>query len=93
MAAWPAAADCAASAAAVGGSDRAPPAAPAQCHPALLQGARVVVARHALMAVAVEPWQSELIAEHAATGFGPKGDKQCEYAELFDGMRLNNLDI
>jgi hypothetical protein len=31
--------------------------------------------------------------DHAETGFGPKGDKQCEYAELFDGMRLNNLDI
>ena len=31
--------------------------------------------------------------KHADTGFGPKGDKQCEYAELFDGMRLNNLDI
>ena len=31
--------------------------------------------------------------DHAETGFGPKGDKQCEYAELFDGMRLNNLYI
>ena len=31
--------------------------------------------------------------EHAETGFGPKGDKQCEYAELFDGMRLNNISI
>lgn len=29
--------------------------------------------------------------EHAATGFGPKGDKQCEYAELFEGMREHNL--
>ena len=29
--------------------------------------------------------------EHAATGFGPKGDKQCEHAELFEGMREHNL--
>ena len=27
----------------------------------------------------------------ATSGFGPKGDKQCEYATLFDGMRDNNL--
>ena len=31
--------------------------------------------------------------DHAETGFGPKGDKQCEYAELFEGMRSNNLSI
>lgn len=29
--------------------------------------------------------------EHAATGFGPNGDKQCEHAELFEGMREHNL--
>jgi hypothetical protein len=29
--------------------------------------------------------------EHAVNGFGPKGDKQCEYAELLQGMRDNNL--
>jgi hypothetical protein len=29
--------------------------------------------------------------EHAASGFGPKGDKQCEYATLFDGMSENGL--
>jgi hypothetical protein len=29
--------------------------------------------------------------DHAASGYGPKGDKQCEYATLFDGMRDNNL--
>ena len=28
---------------------------------------------------------------HAESGFGPKGDKQCEYAELFQGMQDNNL--
>ena len=29
--------------------------------------------------------------EHASSGFGPKGDKQCEYATLFDGMLKNQL--
>ena len=29
--------------------------------------------------------------EHAATGFGPNGDKKCEHAELFEGMREHNL--
>ena len=29
--------------------------------------------------------------QHSSSGFGPKGDKQCEYATLFDGMRDNNL--
>lgn len=28
---------------------------------------------------------------HADSGFGPKGDKQCEYAELFDGMQEHSL--
>lgn len=28
---------------------------------------------------------------HADSGFGPKGDKQCEYAELFDGMKEHKL--
>ena len=28
---------------------------------------------------------------HSKSGFGPKGDKQCEYAELFDGMQEHNL--
>jgi len=29
--------------------------------------------------------------QHASSGFGPKGDKQCEYATLFNGMQDNNL--
>ena len=29
--------------------------------------------------------------DHAVTGFGPKGDKQCEYAQLFDQMQKHNL--
>ena len=29
--------------------------------------------------------------EHSNSGFGPKGNKQCEYAELFDGMGRNGL--
>ena len=29
--------------------------------------------------------------DHADSGFGPKGDKQCEYAELFDRMKEHNL--
>jgi hypothetical protein len=29
--------------------------------------------------------------DHAETGFGPKGDKQCEYAQLFDQMQEHNL--
>jgi hypothetical protein len=28
---------------------------------------------------------------HAESGFGPKGDKQCEYAALFDAMKENEL--
>ena len=28
---------------------------------------------------------------HANSGFGPKGDKQCEYAELFDGIQEHSL--
>ena len=35
---------------------------------------------------------SDECPEHAAEGFGPKGDKQCEYATLFDGMKENNLN-
>ena len=31
--------------------------------------------------------------DHATSGFGPKGDKQCEYATLFDGMRNNSQYI
>ena len=31
--------------------------------------------------------------EHSTSGFGPKGDKQCEYAELFDGMKINELSL
>jgi len=31
--------------------------------------------------------------DHSDLGFGPKGDKQCEYAELFDGMKENNLRL
>ena len=34
---------------------------------------------------------SDTCPEHAAEGFGPKGDKQCEYATLFDGMKQHNL--
>ena len=34
---------------------------------------------------------SDKCPEHASTGFGPKGDKQCEYAELLDGMKFNKL--
>ena len=29
--------------------------------------------------------------DHASSGFGPKGDKQCEYAELFDQMQEHRL--
>jgi hypothetical protein len=29
--------------------------------------------------------------KHAQSGFGPKGDKQCEHAELFDGMKEHGL--
>ena len=31
--------------------------------------------------------------DHADSGFGPKGDKQCEYAELFDRMKEHNLEL
>ena len=34
---------------------------------------------------------SEQCPQHASSGFGPKGDKQCEYAELFDGMKEHKL--
>jgi|TARA_B100001540_G_scaffold116938_1_gene104835 hypothetical protein len=30
---------------------------------------------------------------HSDSGFGPKGDKQCEYSALFDGMKRNNLTL
>lgn len=33
----------------------------------------------------------EICPSHAESGFGPKGDKQCEYATLFDGMSDNGL--
>ncbi len=36
---------------------------------------------------------SDECPEHATSGFGPKGDKQCEYAELFEGMKDNGLTI
>ena len=36
---------------------------------------------------------SDNCPEHASEGFGPKGDKQCEYATLFDGIKENNLDF
>ena len=29
--------------------------------------------------------------DHADSGFGPKGDKQCEYAQLFGQMKEHNL--
>jgi hypothetical protein len=31
--------------------------------------------------------------EHSSSGFGPKGDKQCEYAQLFEGMKENQLEL
>ena len=31
--------------------------------------------------------------DNADSGFGPKGDKQCEYAELFDQMKDHNLEL
>ena len=31
--------------------------------------------------------------EHAQTGFGPKGDKPCEYSSMFEGMKDNGLSI
>ena len=31
--------------------------------------------------------------EHATTGFGYKGDKQCENAETFEGMKANNISL
>ena len=31
--------------------------------------------------------------EHAKEGFGPKGDKQCEYAELFYMMKANDIGL
>ena len=30
--------------------------------------------------------------DHSSSGFGPKGDKQCEYAELFDGIDKHGLN-
>ena len=35
--------------------------------------------------------KQEHCPQHSSSGFGPKGDKQCEYASLFDGMRDSNL--
>ncbi len=37
--------------------------------------------------------ESDICPDHASAGFGPKGDKQCEYATLFDGMKLNGLNF
>ena len=31
--------------------------------------------------------------DHAIVGFGPKGNKECEYARLFEGMSTNNLSL
>ena len=36
---------------------------------------------------------SPVCPEHAATGFGPKGDKQCEYALLFDQMKEHHIEL
>ena len=36
---------------------------------------------------------SEVCPEHATTGFGYKGDKQCENAETFEGMKANNISL
>ena len=36
---------------------------------------------------------SEVCPEHAKTGFGYKGDKQCENAETFEGMKANNISL
>ena len=35
--------------------------------------------------------EEKVCPKHAESGFGPKGDKQCEYAELFQGMQEHNL--
>ena len=40
-----------------------------------------------------ECFHSEVCPEHAKTGFGYKGDKQCENAETFEGMKANNLSL
>ena len=34
---------------------------------------------------------SDICPDHAPEGYGPKGDKQCEYATLFDGMQEHEL--
>lgn len=31
--------------------------------------------------------------KHSESGFGPKGDKQCEYAQLFQGMQENEISL
>ena len=31
--------------------------------------------------------------DHADLGFGPKGDKPCEYAQLFEQMKEHNLKL
>ena len=33
----------------------------------------------------------DVCPEHSKSGFGPNGDKQCEYAQLFEGMKDNNI--
>ncbi|MEC9415802.1 MAG: PD-(D/E)XK nuclease family protein [Pseudomonadota bacterium] len=35
--------------------------------------------------------ESDICPGHAAEGFGPKGDKPCEYSVLFDGMKQHSL--
>ena len=40
-----------------------------------------------------ECFHSEVCPEHAKTGFGYKGDKQCENAETFEGMKANNISL
>ena len=37
--------------------------------------------------------ESDECPQHAITGFGPKGDKQCEYATLFEGMKDSQLKL
>ena len=40
-----------------------------------------------------ECFHSEVCPEHAKTGFGYKGDKQCENAVTFEGMKANNISL
>ena len=36
---------------------------------------------------------SDKCPPHANTGYGPKGDKQCEYKTLFEGMKENQIAL